>query len=77
MDVLLHRAVGSFQQPDRQRQPDQQGVLPEADRADAAVVVAFVDFLVSFTILIGLMVWYQFLPGWQIVLLPFLSCWRS
>lgn len=37
----------------------------------SAVVVAFVDFLVSFIILVGLMVWYQFLPGWQILTLPF------
>ena len=36
----------------------------------AAVMVAFVDFLISFAILVGLMVWYQFVPGWQIVLLP-------
>jgi lipopolysaccharide transport system permease protein len=37
----------------------------------SAVVVAFVDFLVSFAILIGLMVWYQFTPSWQILALPF------
>lgn len=37
----------------------------------AAVVVSFVDFLISFVILIGLMLWYQFLPGWQILTLPF------
>jgi lipopolysaccharide transport system permease protein len=36
----------------------------------AAVMVAFVDFLISFTILIGLMVWYRFMPGWQIIVLP-------
>ena len=36
----------------------------------AAVVVAFVDFLISFAILVGLMVWYAFMPGWQIMLLP-------
>jgi lipopolysaccharide transport system permease protein len=36
----------------------------------AAVVVAFVDFLISFTILLALMLWYRFLPGWQIALLP-------
>jgi lipopolysaccharide transport system permease protein len=36
----------------------------------AAVMVAFVDFLVSFAILIGLMVWYQFAPGWQVLFLP-------
>lgn len=36
----------------------------------AAVMVAFVDFLIGFTILIGLMVWYQFAPGWQVLFLP-------
>ena len=37
----------------------------------ASVIVAGVDFLISFVILIGLMIWYQYLPGWQIVTLPF------
>jgi len=36
----------------------------------AAIVVSFVDFLISFVILIGLMIWYQFMPGWQILTLP-------
>jgi homopolymeric O-antigen transport system permease protein len=36
----------------------------------AAVMTAFIDFLISFVILIGLMVWYEFIPGWQIFLLP-------
>jgi lipopolysaccharide transport system permease protein len=36
----------------------------------AAVMVAFVDFLISFAILAILMVWYQFMPGWQMLLLP-------
>jgi lipopolysaccharide transport system permease protein len=36
----------------------------------AAVMVAFVDFMISFAIMVGLMIWYQFLPGWQILLLP-------
>src|SRR3984893_8683694 len=36
----------------------------------AAVVVAFIDFLISFAILVGLMVWYAFVPGWHILLLP-------
>ena len=35
-----------------------------------AVVTALVDFAVSFTILAGLMMWYRFLPSWQILLLP-------
>ena len=37
----------------------------------AAVVVSFVDFMISFVILIGLLLWYQFLPSWQILTLPF------
>lgn len=37
----------------------------------SAVIVSFVDFLVSGVILLGLMLWYQFVPGWQILTLPF------
>lgn len=37
----------------------------------SAVVVAFVDFLIGFAILVCLSVWYQFLPSWQILSLPF------
>jgi lipopolysaccharide transport system permease protein len=36
----------------------------------AAVMVAFVDFLINFAILGALMIWYQFVPGWQVLLLP-------
>jgi lipopolysaccharide transport system permease protein len=38
----------------------------------SAVVVACIDFLVSFVILIGMMVWYQFAPTWRMLVLPFL-----
>ena len=37
----------------------------------ATIITALVDFLISFVILILLMIFYQFLPGWQILLLPF------
>lgn len=37
----------------------------------ASVVVSFADFFISFIILLGLMIWYQFMPGWQILALPF------
>lgn len=37
----------------------------------ATVVVGLIDFAVSLTILAGLMVWYGFMPNWQILLLPF------
>jgi len=36
----------------------------------ATIAVAFVDFLVSFCILIALYVWYKFAPSWQIAALP-------
>jgi len=36
----------------------------------ATVVVAFVDFLITFSILIVLMAWYQFLPDWRVLALP-------
>jgi lipopolysaccharide transport system permease protein len=36
----------------------------------AAVMVSFVDFLISFLILVGLMIWYAFIPSWKIILLP-------
>jgi lipopolysaccharide transport system permease protein len=36
----------------------------------AAVGVAFVDFTINFVMMVALMIWYRFLPGWQIVLLP-------
>ena len=36
----------------------------------AAAVVSFVDFAVASAILVGLMLWYQFLPGWQVLTLP-------
>ncbi len=36
----------------------------------AAVITAFVDFLISLVLLAGVMIYYQFAPGWQIVFLP-------
>jgi homopolymeric O-antigen transport system permease protein len=44
--------------------------FPRIIMPTASIVVAFIDFLVSFTILICIMAWYHFLPGWQIFLLP-------
>ena len=37
----------------------------------ATLVTAFIDFLISFIILIGMMLYYQFAPGWHMLLLPF------
>ena len=36
----------------------------------SAVVVSFVDFMISGIILLGLMAWYDFVPSWRIVILP-------
>jgi lipopolysaccharide transport system permease protein len=37
----------------------------------STMVTAFIDFLISFIILIGMMVYYQFAPGWHMLFLPF------
>ena len=36
----------------------------------ASVVVSFIDFMVSFVILFGLMAWYRFVPDWRLLALP-------
>jgi lipopolysaccharide transport system permease protein len=36
----------------------------------SAVIVSFVDFMISGIILIGLMAWYNFVPDWRILTLP-------
>lgn len=36
----------------------------------SAVVVSFVDFMISGMILLGLMAWYDFVPSWRIITLP-------
>jgi lipopolysaccharide transport system permease protein len=36
----------------------------------SAVIVSLADFAISMVLLAVLLVWYQFVPGWQIVFLP-------
>jgi lipopolysaccharide transport system permease protein len=36
----------------------------------SSVIVSFVDFLISFALLVLLMVWYGFVPSWRILTLP-------
>ena len=36
----------------------------------SAIIVSFVDFIISFGIMIVLMVWYSFLPSWRMITLP-------
>jgi lipopolysaccharide transport system permease protein len=35
-----------------------------------AVITSFVDFLITFALLAGMMAWHQFLPDWRILTLP-------
>ncbi len=37
----------------------------------SSVIVTFVDFLVSIGLLTGLMIFYQFVPTWRVVFIPF------
>ena len=41
----------------------------------SAVITSLVDFLISFVILLGLLAWYRFLPGWQFLTLPLWTVW--
>jgi lipopolysaccharide transport system permease protein len=36
----------------------------------SSVVVAFMDFLISFIMLLAMMVWYHYLPTWRVIFLP-------
>lgn len=36
----------------------------------ATLLTALIDFLLSLMILVAMMAWYRFLPGWQILMLP-------
>jgi lipopolysaccharide transport system permease protein len=38
----------------------------------ATIVLGLVDCGINFALLIGTMIWYHFLPGWQMLLLPIL-----
>lgn len=36
----------------------------------ATIVVSLADFFISFAMMLALMVWYRFMPGWQVIFLP-------
>ncbi len=40
-----------------------------------AVITSLVDFLISFVILLGVMVWYRFAPDWRFLTLPLWTLW--
>ena len=46
----------------------------------STIVVALIDLLISFSILVLMLLWFQFLPSWQILMLPvfiLLACLAS
>jgi lipopolysaccharide transport system permease protein len=36
----------------------------------SSVAVSFIDFLISFALMAGMMVWYRYLPDWRVLTLP-------
>jgi lipopolysaccharide transport system permease protein len=36
----------------------------------SSIITSFVDFLISFAIMLMLMAWYRYVPSWRLVLLP-------
>lgn len=38
----------------------------------SAIIVAVVDFLISFALLLGLMAWFRYPPDWHLLVVPFL-----
>lgn len=36
----------------------------------SSIMVSLVDFLISLVLMVGVMLWYGFVPGWQILTLP-------
>lgn len=45
--------------------------FPRIVMPTSVVIVSLVDFFISFVILGILMIWYQFIPDWRIITLPF------
>ncbi len=44
--------------------------FPRLIMPTATVITSFIDFLISFVILLGLMIYYRFAPGWNMLFLP-------
>jgi len=44
--------------------------FPRLTLPTTAVIVSFVDFLISFAILLAMMLWYEFIPEVRIIMLP-------
>lgn len=45
--------------------------FPRLIMPSSAIIVSFVDFMITFVMLLVLMIWYHFIPSWRIFMLPF------
>ncbi|MBS4033323.1 MAG: ABC transporter permease [Ignavibacterium sp.] len=45
--------------------------FPRIIMPTSTVIVSLVDFFISFAVLAVLMIWYQFVPDWRVITLPF------
>lgn len=36
----------------------------------SSIITSFIDFMISFVLMIGLMIYYRYLPSWQMLLMP-------
>jgi lipopolysaccharide transport system permease protein len=41
----------------------------------ASIITSFIDFLLSFTMMILIMAYYNYSPTWRVLLLPFFTIW--
>jgi len=60
--ILCQRAERNDQQPDFQFQSPGEGLFSETDHSVSAVMVCFVDFLISAVLLVVLFAWYRVVP---------------
>ena len=70
--VFQHGAEQLLRQSDYKRNLLTKVYFPRLIVPSAAVITSFVDFLISFMILAGLMLWYQWWPTWRLFTLPVL-----
>jgi len=45
--------------------------FPRVIVPSSTIIVSLIDFLISFGLFCLIMIWYQFIPGWRIFILPF------
>ena len=72
LDAFFEQLDRRLKQSHQQRNLISKVYFPRLIIPSATFVVAMVDFLINLCILIVIMVWYRFLPGWQVCILAML-----